>query len=275
MSSAKKPKPTAEDVEPTSTIEKAKNVVKGWDPRNGLGVYLDKPETNPEGRVVEYDDDFVVIRDKFPKARYATVEDRMSIAAYLLSLSVHLLLMPRARKYYDQHPLHVLSQDTAFLAEVRKRVVRLEHLAAAELRRQHGDMSATDAPYQTAFEDLMSSPSPPTPEQEAALPPGRDWSRDVVSGVHTHPSMNHLHIHVFSRDMHSPCMKHKKHYLSFNTSFLVQMNEFPLEEGSERFAPGNWPSWDMKCWRCGKNFANKFAKLKEHLEEEFEAWKKE
>jgi aprataxin len=78
MSGPKKPKPTpkakpeltAEDVEPASTLEKAKNALKGWDPRNGLGVYLDKPETNPEGRIVEYDDDFVVIRDKFPKARY-------------------------------------------------------------------------------------------------------------------------------------------------------------------------------------------------------------
>jgi aprataxin len=73
MSTAKKPKPkpTAEDVEPSSTLEKAKNAIKGWDPRNGLGVYIEKPETNPEGRIVEYDDDFVVIRDKFPKARYA------------------------------------------------------------------------------------------------------------------------------------------------------------------------------------------------------------
>jgi aprataxin len=75
MSAPKKPKPqpTAEDVEPSSTLEKAKNAIKGWDPRNGLGVYIEKPETNPEGRIVEYDDDFVVIRDKFPKARYVTL----------------------------------------------------------------------------------------------------------------------------------------------------------------------------------------------------------
>lgn len=72
MSSAKKPKPepTAEDVQPTSTLEKAKNIVKGWDPRNGLGIYIENPETNPEGRIVEYDDDFVVIKDKYPKARH-------------------------------------------------------------------------------------------------------------------------------------------------------------------------------------------------------------
>jgi aprataxin len=32
-------------------------------------VYIAHPEANPEGLVVEYDDDFVVIADKFPKAR--------------------------------------------------------------------------------------------------------------------------------------------------------------------------------------------------------------
>lgn len=185
------------------------------------------------------------------------------------------MLIPRSPKYYDQHPLHVFSEDAAFLADVRKRVERLQRLAASELRRQFGHASASDAPYQTALEELMSSPSPPTPEQEAALPPGRDWSADIVAGVHTHPSMNHLHVHIFSRDMHSEWAKKKRHYLSFNTTFLVQMHEFPLPEGSERFLPGDWPSWDMTCWRCGKNYKNKFKLLKEHLEEEFEAWKQE
>jgi aprataxin len=31
----------------------------------------------------------------------------------------------------------------------------------------------------------------------------------------------------------------------------------------------------MKCWRCGMNFGNRFARLKEHLEAEFEEWKRE
>jgi aprataxin len=70
MSSCKKPKPTADDaLEPPSALTKTKNVLKGWDPRNGLGVYIEKPETKPEGLVVEYDDEYVVIRDKYPKAR--------------------------------------------------------------------------------------------------------------------------------------------------------------------------------------------------------------
>jgi aprataxin len=80
MSSTKKPKPTAEDVQPSSTLERTKNVLKGWDPRNGLGVYIEKPETNPEGLIVEYDDEFVVIKDKFPKARYGHPRMRQSHA---------------------------------------------------------------------------------------------------------------------------------------------------------------------------------------------------
>jgi aprataxin len=63
--SIKKPK-TA--VRPAETP--AKPVKRGFDARNGLSIYIEKPETNPEGLVVEYDDDFVVINDMFPKARY-------------------------------------------------------------------------------------------------------------------------------------------------------------------------------------------------------------
>jgi hypothetical protein len=58
MSSSKKPKHTADDVEPSSALEKAKNTL--------------------EGLVVEYDDDYVVIRDKYPKARSATLTLRIT-----------------------------------------------------------------------------------------------------------------------------------------------------------------------------------------------------
>ncbi|KAH6642317.1 HIT-like domain-containing protein [Boeremia exigua] len=253
LMSSKKPKSSTEPVELP-----AKPKMRGFDPRDGLGIYIEHPEKNPEGLVVEYDDDFVVIKDKFPKA------------------SVHLLLIPRKPEYHYQHPLHFLSSNPTFLAEVRKRVERLKLLAASELRRKYGHHSASDAPYQAALEDLMSQLDPPqASERDALLPPGRDWLSEIRAGAHTHPSMNHMHVHIMSREMHSPCLKHKKHYLSFHSSFFVEVDEFPLAEGSARFHPGKWPNWDMKCWRCEENFQNKFAKLKGHLEEEFEAWKKE
>ncbi|KAF2112999.1 HIT-like domain-containing protein [Lophiotrema nucula] len=228
-----------------------------WDPRDGLGVYIEHPESYPPDLVVEYDDDFVLVSDQYPKA------------------SVHLLLLPRDPTMANTHPLKALSEDPAFLQAVRERVAKIKPMVANELRRQFGQYSASDKPYQDAYEALMSSPDPPTEETRAALPQGRDWLKEVFAGVHTHPSMNHLHVHIFTRDMHSPCMKVKKHYLSFNTSFLVQLDEFPLEEDSERFHAGEWPSLPMYCWRCGMNFQNRFKALKEHLEEEFEGWKRE
>ncbi|KAL5408878.1 hypothetical protein PMIN03_006280 [Paraphaeosphaeria minitans] len=231
---------------------------KNFNGRNGLGIYMQYPERNPEGRVIEYDDEFVVIQDKYPKA------------------SVHLLLLPRDPNLTLEHPLVTLSNNPAFLAKIKPRVDRLKLLAARELRRRYGSSSTSDAPYQRALEDVMGRPDPPPlEERDSLLPQGRDWSREIISGVHTHPSMNHLHIHVLSRDMHSPWLNKKNHYLSFNTSFLVGLEEFPLEEGSPRFHLGDWLSWDMKCWRCEKNFRNKFRALQQHLDEEFEEWKKE
>lgn len=108
----------------------------------------------------------------------------------------------------------------------------------------------------------------------AELPPGRDWAKDVISGIHANPSMNHLHIHVLSRDMFSEPMKKTNHYLSFTTDFFVGLDQFPLPANDHRRFYKHFPA-DMHCWRCGKNFGNKISKLKEHLADEFEEWKKE
>ena len=68
MSQSKRPKPPS--IPAADAPEKVSKPKKGWDPRDGLGIYIESPETNPEGRVLDYDDDFVVITDKYPKARY-------------------------------------------------------------------------------------------------------------------------------------------------------------------------------------------------------------
>lgn len=72
MTHAKKPKPAPTDSAPTDTMNTVKRAAKkAWDRRDGLIAYIEQPEKNPEGKVVEYDDDFVVINDKYSKARYA------------------------------------------------------------------------------------------------------------------------------------------------------------------------------------------------------------
>jgi aprataxin len=251
------PKPKLPKPNPTASIprhaSKAGNIFKN---RDGLRVYTLNPEKFPPERVVYHTPSFVVINDMYPKA------------------TVHLLILPRDEERMNRHPFDALA-DTNFLEELKVEVRKCEELAAAELRRKYGALSASSKAYNDAMEKALSSDD--DPPNHSDLPPGRNWSLEVHSGIHAHPSMNHLHIHVISRDMHSPCLKHRKHYNSFNTPFFVPIDDFPLAEDDDRRHPGRegYMSSDMKCWRCGKNFGNQFARLKQHLEVEWEVWKKE
>jgi aprataxin len=198
-----------------------------FDPRNGLKAYLDDP-TNP--RVLGYNDDFVVIKDMYPKA------------------TVHLLILPRDSIKQHQNPSQALN-DIDFLSKLKNEASKWRSLAAKELAR------------------TLCPPNTPIPE--------KDWEAEIKVGIHSVPSMNHLHIHVLSRDLHSPCLQHKKHYNSFTTSFFVGLDEFPLSEEEAVARKSNWHTRHMICWRCNRNFENKFASLKRHLENEFEEWKAE
>jgi aprataxin len=220
MMSASKSTPPSKKVQTTSSVF-ARN-----ERRAGLSEYLKDPVNHPS--VIGYDDDFVVIKDLFPKA------------------SVHLLILPRDPIKQTQHPSEAF-QDATFFAKVKVEAAKWRSLAAKELAR------------------TLCPPTKSIPE--------RDWEAEIKVGIHSVPSMHHLHIHVISRDMHSPCVKHKKHYNSFTTPFFVGLDEFPLTEEEADARKRNWHKGDMICWRCERNFENKFTALKEHLDKEFEEWK--
>jgi aprataxin len=217
--------------------------------RDGLGAYILSPQNYPATRVITYNDSFVTIHDLYPKS------------------SVHCLLLPRSDKHTLLHPFDAF-EDAEFLAAVRGEAKKLKTLVAKELRRKYGPFSKQDEPREAVLNGEIDADM---------LPEGRDWEKGVKVGVHAHPSMNHLHIHVISVDRHSECLKYKKHYNSFATPFFVELEDFPLAEDDVRRRPGKegYLQGDMKCWRCGRNFENRFARLKEHLELEFEEWKKE
>ncbi len=227
----------------------------GWkskDARDGLGAYIDDPASFPASSVLYFDDNFVAIHDLYPKA------------------SVHCLLLPRSAAHALQTPFEAF-EDPAFLASVQAAVLKLKAVVAKELQRKFGAASRTEEKRQAVLTGRVE------PDGDSELPPGRDWASEVRVGIHSRPSMNHLHVHVFSRDMHSPCLKHRKHYNSFNTPFLVDVADFPLAQDDPRRHPGHegYMSRDLRCWRCGKNFGNKFKALKDHLDEEFDEWKRE
>lgn len=179
---------------------------------------------------------------------------------------MHILLLPRDLTKYTLHPFDAFA-DPTFLSLVRTKALSLRSLAASELRRHYTRFSTLDIARNTALDA-----SPPPDE----LPPGRDWASEILIGVHAHPSMTHLHIHIISKDRVSECMRHKKHYNSFATPFLVPIEDFPLDEGDVRRHPGRegWLESDLVCWRCGRGFGSKFKELKGHLEGEMEVWKR-
>jgi aprataxin len=219
--------------------------------RNGLGAYTHDPSAFPASRVIYHNENFVAINDLYPKS------------------SIHTLLLFRSPRN-RLHPFEAF-EDADFLAAAQTEVARLKTLVAKELRRKYGKFSAQDQAREPALKGEIDLP------QDGDLPPGRDWEKDVMVGIHASPSMSHLHVHVMSVDRVSGCSKHRKHYNSFSTPFLIDVADFPLAEDDPRRHPAQqrYLEWDLKCWRCGKGFGNKFAALKEHLDLEFEEWKRE
>lgn len=215
--------------------------------RDGLGAYTADPEAWPASRVIYHNDRAVLINDMYPKS------------------TVHTLVLPRSPRNV-RHPFDAF-KDPQLLAETKEEVEKAKVVVANELRRCFGKFSASERLRLEA----MESDDPPD-----ELPLGRDWSKEVITGIHAGPSMNHLHVHVMSRDMVSECLKKQNHYQSFNSPFLVGLEEFPLAKDDIRQRPnrGGYLHDDMRCWRCGEEFG-RMSKLKKHLEEEFEQWKRE
>ncbi|MCJ1427196.1 aprataxin-like protein [Sticta canariensis] len=242
MSSRKPKSPTHSESLPTTQTST-------FSSRNGLGAYIANPASYPSSRVITHSDAFVTIHDLFPKS------------------SIHLLLLPRDPTKNLQDPFTALD-DPVFCAQVQAEVRKLRVLVAKELKRRFGGDSALEQRREQALEKGEDG------EEEAHE--GRDWSLDVMAGIHARPSMNHLHVHILSRDFRSDCMRHRKHYNSFHTRFFIDINEFPLAKDDPRRHPGGAAFLDeeFRCWRCGKEFGKRFAALKRHLEDEFEDWKK-
>lgn len=263
----KKPKPTPSSSTSTSTSKPAYASISKTPFKNRLALkpYTQTPEAFSAQRVVYFTPYFVVIHDLYPKA------------------SVHLLLLPRDERILDLHPFDALA-DERFLAQVREEVQKCEIMVAKELERRFGSESQQSRARNEALERLLETATATTnddegnqEQQEPSLPPPRNWLPYIKSGIHAHPSMSHLHIHIISADMHSPALKHRKHYNSFNTPFFVPLKDFPLPEADVRRHPGRegYLGRELRCWRCGKGFGNKFRLLKEHLEGEWKEWKRE
>ena len=221
---------------------------------SGLLLYITNPTSFPSGTIIRRTAHTVLIKDLYPKAL------------------VHLLLLPVNPKYYDLTPFEAFNPEVddhqQFLALMKAEAASAAKIAASELSRLVSTSSSKEKARRTALEDDQKA------EQ---LPPARDFLSEIKIGIHAEPSMSTLHIHIVSEDNHSSSLKTKKHYNSFNTNFFVSLEEFPLMEEDNLMDKTEQQALlkgDMKCWRCNKNFGNKFKQLKDHLEDEYQEWRK-
>lgn len=164
-----------------------------------------------------------------------TIEDKFP-KAYL-----HWLILPRQEDIQRVHPLVAL-QDPVFLQQIRTHAQEIKQLAQEALRTRLGAKVRLEEDF-------------------------------IEIGVHSSPSMNHLHIHVFSKDRTGQYMKTRKHYNTFMEPFLVPLSDFPLADKDPRLDAVRQQQLvketTLKCWKCHKDFGNRFSAFRIHLEEEW------
>lgn len=205
-----------------------------------LGKYTVEPKKHKH-RVLRETKDTVLILDKYPKSK------------------VHLLMLPRWTPHQDLHPHDALA-DPVFLKVMREEATTCLSIAAARL------------------EELV--------RKENLLHPGgkqlneglenRDFTKDFKIGIHAHPSMHHLHVHIISMDMASAINYSGRHYSSFNTDFIVPLRDYPLSMDDQRrkasVQNANLLKETFQCWRCGRDYGGDWPSLKTHLFLEWESW---
>ena len=92
-------------------------------------------------------------------------------------------------------------------------------------------------------------------------------------GFHAIPSMAQVHMHVISQDFHSPCLKTKKHWNSFNTEYFIPVekllellkNHGTVGSKIRQENKGELLKMDLQCNQCDRKAKN-MPDLKSHLE---------
>uniref|UniRef100_A0A182N5I9 HIT domain-containing protein n=1 Tax=Anopheles dirus TaxID=7168 RepID=A0A182N5I9_9DIPT len=95
-------------------------------------------------------------------------------------------------------------------------------------------------------------------------------------GYHMKPSMRRLHLHVISKDYHSPCLSHWYHWNAFNTDFFIK-HEYVVKKLHEKGCIDRphtqhvmtlleTPLQCNQCTYVPKNFKDLKLHLKQHVE---------
>lgn len=193
----------------------------------------------------------------------------------------HYLVLPRAESLTYKHPVDGMA-DSKVYYETEEYVEKAKDMIVADLVKEGyvEDSLIAKEKFRNTF---------------------------IRAGVHSVPSMAHLHIHVITQDFYLERMKNKRHYNSFTTLFFIDfldlrpairtddlspdsdadshsdglleglmMSRPPKEKKARPARNLDYSSKEkilrtspLKCVYCGKTFGNQFKALKEHLAGEF------
>jgi len=182
-----------------------------------LQAYATHPDRYPDV-VVMHDASWVVVRDKYPKAL------------------IHLLVLPR------RHPIGKAASSSgdgaagsggaepACLSTALSGIstaldLTADHVPAllsmAAVARQAWDVACTELSTRLGTRVLAPATGGSSSGESSWASAARTLGLSPDSfercrlGFHAVPSLQPLHCHVLSPDLHSDCLKNKKHYLSF------------------------------------------------------------
>ncbi|CAH2354857.1 aprataxin-like protein [[Candida] railenensis] len=134
-------------------------------------------------------------------------EDVVIIRDLYPKSTFHYLILPKLHTH--EHPLYAFKENEIFYREVENYVKLTKEILRQNLNKHD------------AFAKLD----------------GENFINTFLKvGVHSIPSLKNLHIHVISKDFHSPRLKNKKHYNSFNTDFFVDFEKlcpYPRQNSEE------------------------------------------
>lgn len=116
----------------------------------------------------------------------------------------HYLILPKLHTH--EHPLHVFKENVDFYRQVENYVGKAKEILRRNLIHDNYFKNADGVEIVNNF---------------------------VKVGVHSVPSLRNLHIHLISKDFHSPRLKNRKHYNSFNTDFFVDFDKLRPGYGDE------------------------------------------
>ncbi|CCD24919.1 DNA 5'-adenosine monophosphate hydrolase NDAI_0E01030 [Naumovozyma dairenensis CBS 421] len=204
--------------------------------KSALQIYVKNPQKVPSEELVYYDEKVTIINDKFPKS------------------TCHLLILPRDGKLTLQHPTIALTD------RIKDSLEEYVRMAQEYIFKTFTSKYKLVKPIPNVFDKIEDFN-----DMEIFI------DKFITVGVHSVPSMANLHIHVITKDFHSEKLKYKNHYLSFNSEFYRKWDSLPLEQIPVRDEMIDLVKHgDLICCYCNANFKNQFAKLKKHLNEEFE-----